>query len=146
MPGKDVVLEGCEVVGNGMVDIMGSPGGSGGVEGLVGVKVVDCKVGKVVSAGPLDAKGMPTDPVVAESMKKVLKEQRKQCKGIKKEMKEGSGVRRTCNGCGQVEGEDAMGAGKFGKCTGCGIVVYCSKECQNKDWKIHKPACLLMAK
>jgi hypothetical protein len=146
MPGKDVVLEKCEVVGNGMVDIMGSPGGIGGAGGLVGVKVLDCKVGKVDSAGPVDARGVPTEPGGAEVMKKVVKEQRKQSKGLKKEAKQDSGVRQTCPGCGQVEGEDEVGAGKFKKCTACKTVVYCSKECQKKDWKAHKAVCQLMAK
>ena len=145
MPGKEVVLEGCELVGNGMVDIMGSPAGGGGAAGLVGVKVMDCVVGKVDNAGPMDAKSMLMDPRGAELMKKVVKEQRKQAKGVKKEAK-GLGVRRTCVGCGQVEGEDAMGAGKFGKCTGCGVVAYCSRECQKKDWKVYKPVCQMMSK
>ncbi|CAM9358762.1 unnamed protein product [Scytosiphon promiscuus] len=31
--------------------------------------------------------------------------------------------------------------GRSMKCSGCHAVSYCSKECQRKDWKRHKPAC-----
>jgi len=30
---------------------------------------------------------------------------------------------------------------KFKKCSRCGLVYYCSKLCQKKDWKIHKQMC-----
>ncbi|KAJ7025759.1 hypothetical protein C8F04DRAFT_1127487 [Mycena alexandri] len=33
------------------------------------------------------------------------------------------------------------GKPKMMKCTACGKVRYCSKECQSKDWKAHKPKC-----
>jgi hypothetical protein len=33
------------------------------------------------------------------------------------------------------------GKPKMMKCTACGKVRYCSKECQRKDWKAHKPRC-----
>ena len=39
-----------------------------------------------------------------------------------------------CAGCGTMEG-------KLCKCSGCRKVQYCSRECQGKDWKRHKPAC-----
>jgi hypothetical protein len=29
------------------------------------------------------------------------------------------------------------------KCSGCSLVAYCSKDCQKKDWKEHKPFCKL---
>ena len=29
------------------------------------------------------------------------------------------------------------------KCSGCGQVEYCGKECQKKDWPVHKPICLI---
>lgn len=42
--------------------------------------------------------------------------------------------------------EDACGewaiSNKFHKCSQCEEVVYCSKECQQKQWKKHKAACL----
>ncbi|KAJ7489556.1 hypothetical protein FB451DRAFT_1553345 [Mycena latifolia] len=33
------------------------------------------------------------------------------------------------------------GKPKMMKCTACGRVRYCSKDCQRKDWKAHKPQC-----
>ncbi|KAJ6567596.1 hypothetical protein DFH09DRAFT_1468983 [Mycena vulgaris] len=33
------------------------------------------------------------------------------------------------------------GKPKMMKCTACGKVRYCSKDCQRKDWKAHKPKC-----
>ncbi|KAJ7479984.1 hypothetical protein B0H11DRAFT_1262872 [Mycena galericulata] len=33
------------------------------------------------------------------------------------------------------------GKPKMMKCTACAKVRYCSKECQKKDWKAHKPKC-----
>ncbi|KAJ7767178.1 hypothetical protein B0H16DRAFT_1366495 [Mycena metata] len=33
------------------------------------------------------------------------------------------------------------GKPKMMKCTACGKVRYCSRECQSKDWKAHKPKC-----
>lgn len=41
-------------------------------------------------------------------------------------------------------GEDgcANTGNNFSKCGRCKRVVYCSRECQKKDWPKHKPACL----
>lgn len=39
-----------------------------------------------------------------------------------------------CAGCGKVEG-------KMLKCAKCKNVMYCSRECQKKDWKAHKAHC-----
>jgi hypothetical protein len=30
---------------------------------------------------------------------------------------------------------------KMMRCSGCHMAMYCSKECQKKDWSIHKPFC-----
>ena len=38
-----------------------------------------------------------------------------------------------CRTCGQID--------DLKKCKGCGIVAYCGKECQKKDWKLHKSVC-----
>ncbi|MCJ1252019.1 hypothetical protein MMC30_009257 [Trapelia coarctata] len=38
-----------------------------------------------------------------------------------------------CGTCGQMD--------DVKKCKGCGVVAYCGKECQKKDWKTHKPFC-----
>ena len=37
-----------------------------------------------------------------------------------------------CNVCG---GEETS------PCGGCGQVSYCSRNCQRKDWKVHKAQC-----
>ena len=42
-----------------------------------------------------------------------------------------------CKGCGEKESKER----KLMKCTACRKVAYCSKECQLKDWKLHKPLC-----
>ena len=42
----------------------------------------------------------------------------------------------SCNFC-KV---DPKGNEKLKSCV-CGKVSYCSKECQVKDWKVHKPSC-----
>ena len=44
-----------------------------------------------------------------------------------------------CGGCGAVRGE---GAKAYSVCSVCRVVYYCSRECQCKDWKAHKPECL----
>lgn len=38
-----------------------------------------------------------------------------------------------CRACGRVD--------NVKKCKGCGVVGYCGKECQRKDWKMHKQVC-----
>jgi MYND finger len=41
-----------------------------------------------------------------------------------------------CNNC------MAMGFDKqLKRCNGCMLVDYCSKECQKKNWRKHKPFC-----
>ena len=42
----------------------------------------------------------------------------------------------SCNFC-KV---DPKGKEKLKSCV-CGKVSYCSKDCQVKDWKVHKPSC-----
>ena len=39
-----------------------------------------------------------------------------------------------CNGCKII-------SLKLKICTGCNKVLYCSRECQKKDWKEHKKIC-----
>ena len=41
-----------------------------------------------------------------------------------------------CGGCGRVDEQRA-----FLKCAGCKVTLYCSRACQKKDWKTHKPNC-----
>ena len=41
-----------------------------------------------------------------------------------------------CGGCGRVDEQRA-----FLKCAGCKVTLYCSRACQKKDWKTHKPKC-----
>jgi hypothetical protein len=38
-----------------------------------------------------------------------------------------------CSVCGEIRAK---------KCAGCKFVYYCSKECQQLHWQIHKPQCL----
>lgn len=38
-----------------------------------------------------------------------------------------------CGACGRVD--------NVKKCGGCGVVAYCGKECQKKDWEMHKQVC-----
>ena len=44
-----------------------------------------------------------------------------------------------CGGCSAVRAE---GAKAYSVCGGCKEMYYCSRECQKKDWKTHKPDCL----
>jgi hypothetical protein len=30
---------------------------------------------------------------------------------------------------------------KIMRCSGCNLAVYCSRECQKKNWKVHRPGC-----
>ena len=30
------------------------------------------------------------------------------------------------------------------KCTGCKLVYYCNRNCQKKDWKLHKSSCKML--
>jgi len=43
-----------------------------------------------------------------------------------------------CWYCGR--GENALPT-KLQKCTRCGLAVYCNRECQRGDWKLHKVKC-----
>ncbi|KAK1753113.1 MYND finger [Echria macrotheca] len=43
-----------------------------------------------------------------------------------------------CRACGQPHGENG---GALKKCKRCLAVMYCSAECQKKDWKMHKMEC-----
>jgi len=40
-----------------------------------------------------------------------------------------------CNTCGKTGGKQMV-------CGRCKRTQYCSKECQAKDWKVHKPSCI----
>jgi hypothetical protein len=42
-----------------------------------------------------------------------------------------------CMTCLQTESADV----KLLKCGRCGVASYCSKACQTKNWKVHKPQC-----
>ena len=44
-----------------------------------------------------------------------------------------------CGGCSAVRAEEAKA---YSVCGGCREVHYCSRECQRKHWKTHKPECL----
>ncbi|KAL1943668.1 hypothetical protein VTO73DRAFT_4113 [Trametes versicolor] len=44
---------------------------------------------------------------------------------------------RRCYQCGNPEDEQL----KLRKCAGCASVLYCSKECQKRNWMYHKPTC-----
>ena len=44
-----------------------------------------------------------------------------------------------CGGCSAVRAEEAKA---YSVCSGCREVHYCSRECQRKHWKTHKPECL----
>ncbi|GAA5961138.1 hypothetical protein JCM3765_001240 [Sporobolomyces pararoseus] len=46
-------------------------------------------------------------------------------------------VKRECQGCGRPFGFDAL---KY--CTGCYGVLFCSSECQKRNWKVHKLVCV----
>lgn len=48
-----------------------------------------------------------------------------------------------CSCCGQVASEDVI----LMKCSACKAVVYCTLECQKKDWKAgHKQRCHMLRK
>jgi len=42
-----------------------------------------------------------------------------------------------CNFCKKPASDEV----KMKVCAGCGLVGYCCKECQTKDWKVHKKTC-----
>ena len=44
-----------------------------------------------------------------------------------------------CGGCSAVRAEEAKA---YSVCGGCREVHYCSRVCQRKHWKTHKPGCL----
>ncbi|CZT14033.1 uncharacterized protein RCC_00008 [Ramularia collo-cygni] len=43
-------------------------------------------------------------------------------------------VKLGCKACGKEEGT-------FSRCGKCEVVKYCDRECQVKDWKVHKQVC-----
>jgi len=49
--------------------------------------------------------------------------------GVLEELPDDSG---SCNSCSKVATT---------KCTGCKQVYYCGRDCQRKNWKLHKPTC-----
>jgi len=42
-------------------------------------------------------------------------------------------AKKRCGACGSLTNTKA--------CGGCGRVSYCSRACQKKDWRAHKPVC-----
>ena len=57
--------------------------------------------------------------------------------------KESSQEMNHCMCCGRVACEDVV----LMKCSACKAVVYCSSECQRKDWKTgHKQKCHILRK
>ncbi|CAG8535164.1 1340_t:CDS:2 [Diversispora eburnea] len=57
------------------------------------------------------------------------------------------GKEKRCNKCSSLTRKDVNGGLNNEKqttllvCAGCGRANYCSKECQKKDWKVHKQDC-----
>ena len=49
---------------------------------------------------------------------------------------------RACGCCGNGKGVGV----KLRKCDRCMLVDYCSRECQKKHWRVHKPKCLSVSK
>lgn len=62
--------------------------------------------------------------------------------GRMREAREEMGREGRCWVCGEKEAEEV----KLRRCTGCGVVRYCSKECQTKDWseRGHRGECKVM--
>ncbi|KAJ5090533.1 Zinc finger MYND-type [Penicillium argentinense] len=50
----------------------------------------------------------------------------------------GENVERSCLACGFTTSLDK----KLLRCSRCRVTWYCSKECQRRDWKLHKPNCV----
>ena len=46
-------------------------------------------------------------------------------------------AKKRCGGCGSLTNTQL--------CGGCGRVSYCSRACQKKEWRAHKPACQALA-
>ena len=46
-----------------------------------------------------------------------------------------------CAFCQKRQKDDSNSKLRFSHCSRCTMVVYCSEECQRKDWKSHKPMC-----
>jgi len=87
----------------------------------------------------LENDGEDGEKVVAEE-----EEAKERCipfAGIHDTCKMLSGELVKCNACGKVE--EKMGQWK--KCAKCGVVRYCSRECQRKDWKSHRKPCARLA-
>jgi len=61
------------------------------------------------------------DPLLQESKRKKM--------GVLEELPDDSG---SCPACGKLATT---------KCTACKQVYYCNRECQRKNWKVHKPVC-----
>jgi hypothetical protein len=49
--------------------------------------------------------------------------------------------RAECAACGKKEPFYAEDDEEFNACAGCHCVLYCSRECQKADWKMHKELC-----
>ncbi len=82
------------------------------------------------------------DPLCEIAAKRGTKKLMKECS---KDMDE-AGIReslysikaRQCEACGAL---DSPGSA-LRKCTRCTVVYYCSKDCQKRHWKEHRPRCL----
>ena len=48
---------------------------------------------------------------------------------------------RTCMNCDKTQSGSVIGPLKFKVCSECRSATYCSKECHQAHWKVHKPVC-----
>ena len=53
----------------------------------------------------------------------------------KKKPPSSDGAKKACKHC-------ERGQEKLYDCARCGLVVYCGKDCQQADWKVHRPLCI----
>jgi hypothetical protein len=78
----------------------------------------------------------------ASDYKCITETERRYIKDITTSTEERSSNGRCCGTCGKLAKD--CPSGKLMTCSACKVSKYCSRECQEEAWEMHKPRCKLI--